>query len=150
MGRPPDHGQHGSITYRSWRSMRNRCLNRQATQYARYGGRGITICKEWDSFTQFYKDMGERPSPAYTLDRIETNGSYEAANCRWATYRQQLNNKRNNTIIEYKGKLMTVSEARAIATVKVAKSTITGRLSRGWVPQLAIDTPVIIGTNQWR
>lgn len=93
--------QHGHATregfsreYHSWSSMRTRCTNAKRSMFKYYGGRGITICKEWESFTQFLADMGPRP-PATSLDRIDPNGNYEPANCRWATPLDQSRNRRN-------------------------------------------------------
>lgn len=82
-------------TYRSWAAMKARCLNPNLPDYADYGGRGITVCKRWrESFAAFLKDMGERP-PDRTLDRKNTNGNYTKANCRWATPKEQVGNRRN-------------------------------------------------------
>jgi hypothetical protein len=78
--------------------MRSRCRNKNDSDYADYGGRGIDICPEWDDFLVFYKDMGERPTRK-TLDRIDVNGNYEPSNCRWADADLQANNKRNNRLI---------------------------------------------------
>jgi hypothetical protein len=74
--------------------MRQRCNNPKATAYKDYGGRGITACERWASFKHFVEDMGPRPSLAYTLDRIDTNGNYTPDNCRWATKLVQATNQR--------------------------------------------------------
>lgn len=82
-----------SPTYKSWTSMRVRCLCRTANNYAPYGGRGIRICDRWlESFENFLADMGERPEGT-TLDRIDNDGNYEPGNCRWATVAEQNRNK---------------------------------------------------------
>ncbi len=90
------HAQHGtSRTYNSWASMVQRCTNPNYYQYKNYAGRGITVCAEWaDNFQQFLSDMGERP-PGTSLDRFPNNdGNYEPGNCRWATPKEQSNNRR--------------------------------------------------------
>lgn len=85
-----------TVEYRAWQQMKQRCLNGRHAQYEDYGGRGITICPEWlKSFHNFYRDMGQRPSERHSLDRIENNGNYDPANCRWATSEQQNRNRRN-------------------------------------------------------
>jgi hypothetical protein len=80
-------------TYRSWKSMRLRCLNSGSTGYECWGGRGISIDPRWDKFENFLADMGERPK-GRTLDRIDVNGNYEPDNCRWATHMEQRMNQR--------------------------------------------------------
>lgn len=101
------HAIHSNRTpiYESWRMMRRRCLNKKDKNFKDYGGRGITICKRWDSFTNFLADMGERPV-GETLERKDNNGNYEPDNCRWATTEEQHYNTRANHLLTYRGETM--------------------------------------------
>ncbi len=83
-----------STEYKIWAGMKGRCQNPKSPNYDLYGGRGIKVCEEWsNSFENFLADMGKRPSPQYSLDRIDTNGNYEPGNCRWATRTMQNRNQ---------------------------------------------------------
>lgn len=79
--------------YRAWQDMLQRCNNPRNPAYRHYGGRGITVCARWQCFANFLEDLGPRP-PAHSLDRIDVNGSYAPANCRWATAAEQARNTR--------------------------------------------------------
>lgn len=88
------HGMWKDITYGSWRSMVYRCTNPRDRFWKRYGGRGIKVCARWlKSPINFKSDMGPRPSRSFSIDRIDNDGNYEPRNCRWATSKQQANNK---------------------------------------------------------
>lgn len=115
-----DHGEavRGRLTptYRVWLSMRTRCANPLAKDYKHYGGRGITVCPEWDDYTVFLQDMGERPT-GRSIDRIDNAKGYEPGNCRWATKLEQMRNTRVARWIEFNGKRQILSEwAREFGT----------------------------------
>lgn len=88
--------------YKIWLSMRSRCNSKTSNSYKWYGAKGISVCKRWDDFDNFYEDMGRRPSSHHSIDRINVEGHYEPSNCKWSTIKEQNENKRNT--IKYKGK----------------------------------------------
>ncbi len=89
------HGMHKTSEYGIWRGIKDRCTNPNRPEYKHYGGRGIKCCESWsESFENFYKDMGKRPSKKHSIDRIDVNGHYELSNCRWVTSLIQNLNKR--------------------------------------------------------
>lgn len=91
------HGLCYSIEHRNWRNMIDRCGNPKHQYYHRYGGRGITVCERWlgpDGFANFYADMGAKPTPQHSLDRINNHLGYSPENCKWATKREQAQNRK--------------------------------------------------------
>lgn len=139
MGKKEKHGQSKSDTYVTWRSMIQRCTNPNFTSYQTYGGRGIEVCDKWHTFEGFYEDMGDRP-PSLTLERRDTNKGYFKDNCYWATMKEQGNNRRTNTLIEFDGKTQTLQQWCDELGFK--KGTLINRIKRGWSIERALSTPV--------
>lgn len=130
-----------SPTYGSWSAMLSRCTNPNASDWPRYGGRGITVCEKWlHSFECFLRDMGDRP-PDTTLDRYPNNdGNYEPGNCRWATATQQSRNRRSNHPLEFNGKTQTIAEWAE--ELGLNYTTLDERIIRsGWSVEKALTTP---------
>lgn len=117
--------------YRAWANMKSRCFDTNRPDYSDYGGRGITVCERWsDSFSNFFADMGPRPSSKHSLDRYPNNdGNYEPGNVRWATPIEQGSNKRNNISVSMDGEVVTLAEAcrrKNIPYLKVFKRLEVG------------------------
>lgn len=129
-----------SRTYRTWDKMIQRCTNTQHRAFIHYGGRGITICRRWFTFSNFLADMGDRPI-GMTIERINNDGNYEPANCRWATRTEQMNNTRSNRHITWKG--ITYTFAELCRAVNIDVWVLRNRLMRGASLETAINTPVI-------
>lgn len=116
-----DGNHHGSREYRIWCGMRRRCIDPKSTPYPIYGGRGISVCERWqESFANFLADMGPCPHGC-SLDRVNPNGDYEPANCRWATKVQQAQNQRGVKLSFDIADEMRALKASGIRTVEIAK-----------------------------
>ncbi len=130
------HGASSSRAYRIWHAIKARCLNPNTTHYRSYGGRGITICKRWMSFSNFLADMGQPPD-GHEIERINNNLGYKPSNCRWATRREQQNNRRSNRLLTHDGKTMTVAEWSRF--LNFSHKTIRSRLDYGMSTAEALD-----------
>lgn len=125
----------------AWHAMKQRCYYTQNINYKSYGGRGIRMCDRWlHSFESFLEDMGPRPSPQHSIDRIDTNGHYEPANCRWATRTTQQRNTTRNRWLTLDG--ITRSMAEWTELRGWGRSVIESRLARGWSVERAITVPL--------
>lgn len=134
------HGLARTDTHEIWCGMLKRCTNSRSKNFGGYGGRGIAVCKRWESFEGFLADMGPRP-PGMSLDRIDNDGNYSRENCRWATRHQQANNTRTNRHVEHDGIRRTLMEwSRATG---LDRKLISCRLDRGWGAERALSTPAI-------
>lgn len=136
------HGHHRrgvkvSPEYKSWCHMRSRCKNPKDKNYHLYGGRGITYDLRWDDFGCFLMDVGYRPAPGYTIDRINNNGNYELGNVRWATKKEQSMNRRSNVIIIHNEVNKILSQWAE--DLGIHYSTLRKRLKTGW---FLISTPI--------
>lgn len=136
LTRNKKHGQSESRVYDVWCKMRSRCSNKKDKRFSDYGGRGITVCKRWNSFEHFLSDMGPRPD-GYQIDRINNNGNYEPKNCRWATRQENSSNKRNSHLITFDGETRTLFAWSRI--VGVNHNTLDWRIKK-WGIKKAITT----------
>lgn len=144
-GSPVTHGhaRRGaqSSEYRVWAGIIGRCEDTTNTSYQNYGARGISTCARWrGSFEAFLSDMGQRPSPAHSIDRIDPDGNYEPSNCRWATRREQSNNKRTSARVTIGGETKTLTEWARHAGLHWG--TLRWRLHNGWSNDRLIEPTI--------
>ena len=143
------HGETNTRLHKIWESMIARCEYEKHPYYADYGGRGITVCDEWHSYIEF-RDWAitHGYNNDLTIDRIKNEKGYDASNCRWATMREQQNNKRSNHIV-YLGEIgHTISEWSEI--LGIGKTTIRMRIESGWSDEDALTVPVRKRTRGYR
>lgn len=134
-----NYGKSSTPEYTCWKHMIGRCTRKSHEDYARYGGRGISVCKRWFKFENFFSDMGKRPTSKHTLERINNDGNYTPNNCKWATRREQANNKRSSIFVEYKGVRMTLTQWASFLGFR--RGFIQSRMLRGWSFKKAITEP---------
>lgn len=125
--------------YVAWRAMRQRCRDRRSDRFSHYGGRGITICPEWESFENFHQDMGE-PPPGCSLERLDVNAPYSPSNCVWADPKTQANNKTSNHWLVYEGRRMTMCQWSE--ELGIPYSTLRARIRAGWSAEDALSKPI--------
>lgn len=124
------HGKSKSKAYSSWSGIIQRTTNEKDKRFKDYGGRGIEVCERWRTFENFLADIGEPPSPQHSVDRINNNGNYEPSNCRWATPKEQANNKKDTILITYNGETKNIFEWADSLNIK--HHTLYYRYLRGW------------------
>lgn len=135
------HGGYGTGAYSAWSHAKGRTTNPRNKKWPRYGGRGIRMCQRWrDSFQAFLDDMGERPGPGYSIERVDNDGDYEPGNCKWARRSDQANNTSANRVLEYGGEIMTL--AQWAERIGIKYHTLHGRLRRGWSVERTLTTPL--------
>jgi hypothetical protein len=118
-----------------------RCENQKVKSYKDYGARGIKVCERWRSdFANFFADMGPRPSPNHTIDRIKNELGYEPGNCRWATRLEQATNRRSVRLFTYGGERLSMRAWSRKAGIGYL--TLWNRIERGWPFERAIGAPV--------
>jgi hypothetical protein len=139
-GRQTSHGMSDSPEYKAWAAMLQRCTNSNAPSYLHYGGRGIAVDPLWSSFENFYADMGPRPSPFHTLERLNNNLGYTRNNCSWELHQTQMNNTRQNKMLLFNGTVKTLMQW--CRELNLPYSTIQSRLHAcGWSADRALSTP---------
>jgi hypothetical protein len=132
------HGEHGSAEFWAFHNARSRCANPNTAQYADYGGRGIRF--RFDSLEQFILEVGRRPTPEHSLDRIDVDGDYAPGNVRWATRKVQNRNKRNTRMLTFRGRTQSLPDW--VEETGMARHNFKNRLRLGWSVEDIINTPV--------
>lgn len=124
--------------YRAWQGMKARCSEKTLKCYYRYGGRGIVVCERWlDSLENFIADVGKRPSPKHSIERIDNDGNYEPDNVCWATKETQQNNTRRNIKALYNGEMLSIAQIARRSGCK--ENRIRWWLRKGLTPEDAVS-----------
>lgn len=133
------HGASHTGEYSSWTAMKQRVTNPKNPRFHRYGGRGIKVCERWSRFENFLADMGNKPSPAHTIERINGNKDYSPDNCRWATRAEQAQNTSQNRFLTSNGRTLCLAEWARVKGLTF--DTLRGRIRRGWSVERSLATP---------
>jgi hypothetical protein len=137
------HGDVYSPEWRAWCTMRRRCNDPNIWNYKNYGGRGITVCERWLTYANFLADMGRRPTPKHTIDRIDNDTGYSPDNCRWATAVEQQRNNRRTHFLTYNGQTHCIRDWAKI--VGLTEDAIGCRIHRGWSVEDTLTRPLMKG-----
>jgi hypothetical protein len=137
-----------SPEYRTWSGIKTRCENPRSKDYAKYGAAGLYMCAEWrKSFVAFFEHMGPRPSSRHRIDRIDNSRGYEPGNCRWATFREQTENRKYTIWVVFNGKKMPLARACELAGLNYC--TVQSRIWRGMTPEKALSFPRTRPDYRW-
>lgn len=136
------HGHASRLTpeYMAWRNIKSRCTNESTPGFHLYGGRGISFCDRWHVFENFLEDMGERPGPGHSIDRIDNSLGYSPDNCAWRDKKTQSRNTRSNRLVSFGGKTMPI--ASWADEVGINRHAIGRRIAAGWSVLDALTVPV--------
>lgn len=128
----PGQGLRGTPLYSTWYGMKQRCYYKKAIKYKNYGGRGIQVCDEWRNDPKAFCDwaIANGWEKGLSLDRIDNDGNYEPANCRWISQKEQCNNRGNNVLLTHDGQIHTIPEWSKLTGL--SETTIRGRVASGW------------------
>lgn len=135
------HGDYKSAEYSTWIKINERCRNKNWKRFKDYGGRGIVVCERWRSYENFLKDMGRKPSPKHSIDRIDNNGNYEPSNCKWATPKEQNRNTRRNVNLTYGSETKCIAEWAE--QFGINPGTLRRRIKSGWSVERALKDPLM-------
>lgn len=131
-----------SSEYSSWKHMRQRCYNPKHRMYPSYGARGIEVCQRWrNSFSNFLEDMGCKPDPTYSIDRINNDGNYEPSNCQWSNRFTQMRNTSRTRMITFNNQTFCVTDWARVLGLK--QHSLLKRLAR-WPVEKALSTPPMV------
>ncbi len=134
------HGFSNAPEYKPWAAMIERCTNPESPTWPRYGAKGITVHPSLTTIEGFIAEIGPRPSPEHTCDRINNKGHYEPGNIRWATHVVQCRNRSSNRLIDYDGRTQCLAAWTEETGIK--EGTIAARLRAGWSVERALSEPV--------
>lgn len=137
------HGLSKRPEYGIWERIKQRCENSNSTGYRWYGARGIAICEKWaKSVEDFIMDMGPRPSPKHSVERLNNYGNYEPGNCIWATQTEQCRNRRSNFRITLEGRTLCLTEWTIVSGL--SRCCLRNRIKRGWPIKEALTAPTVV------